>query len=58
MTEEPTRKCSRCGKTKPCSEFDGYYCKPCRKEYNLLRYADRRRGHSLDKGFEPDFGRS
>jgi hypothetical protein len=58
LKREPTKRCPRCCETKPRSEFDGTYCKPCRKEYNLLYYADHRRGHSLDKAFEPDLGSS
>ena len=48
MSEIETKKCGRCGETKPVSEFyvsqnnrDGYdkYCKECKKQYNQERYA-------------------
>jgi hypothetical protein len=35
------------------SEFSGAYCKPCRKEYNLIRHANKRRGHLLEEAIEP-----
>ena len=45
MTDEPTKKCSKCGRELPVSEFyknksckDGLrpYCKECHKEYSKL----------------------
>lgn len=48
MSEIETKKCSRCGETKPVSEFyrnarisDGYdtYCKECKRSLNHKFYA-------------------
>jgi tRNA(Ile)-lysidine synthase TilS/MesJ len=54
-SEPETKRCPRCGETKPVNEFSGWYCKPCRKEYNLIRYGNRKRGHSLEDAFQPRF---
>jgi hypothetical protein len=59
-----TRQCTRCRETKPLDQFaqvkrprgrDGpdYYCRACRKEYNAIKYGDRRRGYALESTFEP-----
>jgi hypothetical protein len=57
-----TKRCPRCGETKPLDEFspsertkDGLdnYCRPCRKEYNLIYQATKRRGYALESAFEP-----
>jgi len=57
------KRCPRCGETKPLDQFsevkrrrDGRdnYCKPCRKEYNAIKYGDRKRGHALEDAFNFD----
>lgn len=68
MTE--TRRCPRCGETKPISEWRrnaGHkttfqtYCKPCWSDYTKERYAKsdgakkaRRRNHLKQFGIEPE----
>jgi hypothetical protein len=63
-SEPTTKRCPRCGEAKPLDEFnpserttDGLdvYCRPCRKEYNLIYVGNRRRGYALDSAFEPRF---
>ena len=47
MTDEPTKKCSKCGRELPLSEFCkdktskdrlSYWCKSCKREYDKIRY--------------------
>jgi uncharacterized protein (DUF983 family) len=61
LKREPTKRCPRCCETKLLDDFlllkSGQcdtWCRPCRREYHLIDYADRKRGYSLDKAFEPD----
>jgi hypothetical protein len=58
-----TKTCPRCGETKLLvvdfvllkSGRHDVYCRPCRREYNKIQYGNRRRGYSLETGFDPSF---
>jgi hypothetical protein len=36
-----TKRCPRCGETKPRDAFSGAYCRPCRRSYRLARLEAR-----------------
>ena len=43
-----SKTCSMCGRMKPDDQFNGtgYYCKPCRNDYERKRKADKAKGSS------------
>ena len=56
---DETKCCPRCEEMKPISDFKllqrgsrDYYCRSCRKEYNLIQYGNRRRGYALEDAFK------
>lgn len=59
MSEAPeTKRCPRCKKTKPVSEFTrtDYCCRLCRRWVNIEQYGNRKRGYKYEEAYDYELG--